>query len=161
MPTLMTTQKLITTFITSVIIKRYGRKILLELGLLFAALGSGCVALGFLLESGESSSSESLIIFGLFFFMGVFGLTLGPISWLYISETIEPKYMPIATCANWCSSSLVILLFPIIKQNVLGGNPGLLFVFFTCWSIAAFIVNRFFLLETKDKTQLQIKLEYI
>lgn len=54
----------------------------------------------------------------------------------------------------------MVTLFPIIKENVLGGDPTLLFAFFTLWSFASLIVNRFFLLETKDKTQQQIREEY-
>lgn len=96
----------------------------------------------------------------MFLFIGVFGLTLGPLTWIYISETVEPKYVPFATAVNWVGASLVIVLFPIIKENVLHGNPFIAFVFFASCLFLTLVIFRIFLLETKDKNQRQIREEY-
>lgn len=47
--------------------------------------------------------------------MAVFGLTLGPLPWVYIAETVEPSKVAYASAANWIGCSLVVTLFPIIK----------------------------------------------
>jgi hypothetical protein len=96
----------------------------------------------------------------MFLFIGVFGLTLGPLTWIYISETVEPKYVPFATALNWAGASLVIVMFPIIKENFLHGNPFIAFVFFASCCFFTLVISRIFLLETKDKTQRQIREEY-
>ena len=93
-----------------------------------------------------------MILIGLFVYMAVFGLSLGPVVWLYIPEIVQPKIVPYSTASIWICASLVIILFPIITDNVLNKNPGLLFVFFTVWCVGSFVFNFFFVLETKDKT---------
>jgi hypothetical protein len=47
-------------------------------------------------------------------FMAVFGLSLGPVVWLYILEIVQPKIVPYSTAGDWISASIVIILFPII-----------------------------------------------
>ena len=54
--------------------------------------------------------------------------------------------MPFTTAAQWIGSAAVIILFPIFTDNILGGNPWQLYVFFTIWNIAALVFNYFFLL---------------
>lgn len=89
--------------------------------------------------------------------MGVFGLSLGPVVWLYIPEIVQPNIIPYSTAANWISASLVISLFPILSEKLLGGNPGFLFIFFTVWCFGCFIFNIFFVVETKDKSEQTIR----
>jgi len=55
-----------------------------------------------------------MIVVGLFLFMGIFGVSLGPVVWLYIPEIVAPKIVPYSTMVNWVSASSVIILFPII-----------------------------------------------
>lgn len=78
--------------------------------------------------------------------MAIFGLSLGPVVWLYIPEIVSPKIVPFSTLSNWISASMVILLFPIITDDVLDGNPGYLFVFFTIWSLGSTIFSYFYVL---------------
>jgi FtsH-binding integral membrane protein len=42
------------------------------------------IAFGFFYKTENENVSEILIIVGLFAFIGVFGLTLGPLTWMYI-----------------------------------------------------------------------------
>lgn len=101
-----------------------------------------------------------MVIAGMFLFIGSFGLTLGPLTWICISETVEPKFVPFPTALNWTTSSLVIIMFPIIKDNVLHGNPYIAFIFFGGCCFMTFVISRMFMLETKDKTQREILEEY-
>jgi hypothetical protein len=52
---------------------------------------------------------------GLIIFMGNFGLSLGPVVWVYLPEIVQSEILPYAVMANWLSASFVMLLFPVIK----------------------------------------------
>ncbi len=97
------------------------------------------------------------MLLGIFVFIVDFGLTLGPATWIFISEVIEPNVIPYTITANWLAGSFVIILFPILTEDYLNGNPALLFAFSTAWCFGASFVNYFFVLETKDKTEKEIR----
>ena len=60
--------------------------------------------------------------------------------------------MPITTGAQWVGSAAIVILFPIFTDNILGGNPWQLYIFFSAWNFAALIFNYFLMIETKNKT---------
>ena len=92
--------------------------------------------------------------------MGVFGISLGPIVWLYIPEIVDPKVVPFSTATNWISASLIIMLFPIMTEHLLNDNPALLFAVFAVWCIASFVLHLKYVVETKDKSERLIQEEY-
>ncbi len=49
--------------------------------------------------------------------MFFFGLTLGPIVWLYIPEIVEPKIIPFSTMTNLAGAALCIIVFPLISDK--------------------------------------------
>lgn len=151
MPALINLEQVLATFVTSYLLVKFGRRTILLYGALFEGIACGFVMIGFFIKD-SSSAGEPLILMGLFLFMAVFGLSLGPVVWLYIPEVVQPNIVGISTTCNWISASLVIILFPIATDDLLGGNPGALFIFFTIWCLGSFVVNHFFVLETKDKT---------
>jgi MFS family permease len=53
MSTLIIAVKLVATFFTTLIITRFGRKILLLIGLILDAVGTGMIAIGFAFQSEE------------------------------------------------------------------------------------------------------------
>jgi len=71
------------------------------------------IAIGFFIKD-SSSAGNGLIIAGLLIFMANFGVSLGPVVWLYIPEIVEPKIIPFSTMANWASCTFIIILFPIL-----------------------------------------------
>lgn len=83
---------------------------MLEVGALTTAIGACIVGIGFVI------GSLGWILCGLIFFMACFGLTLGPVVWIYLPEVAQPNILSLATAANWGTCSLVMLLFPIIKK---------------------------------------------
>lgn len=89
-----------------------------------------------------------------------FGLTLGPVAWIFIPEVVEPNVIPYSTTANWLAGSVVIILFPILTEDFLNGNPAILFSFSTAWCLGSAIINYFYVLETKDKTEKEIRQDY-
>ena len=118
-----------------------------------AAISNALLFLGFLLDKQFNSDAGQLfILLGLFLYMAVFGVSLGPVVWLYIPEIVQPKIIPFSTATNWISASLVIILFPILSDDVFNKNPTYLFAFFGIWCIVSFIINLKFVIETKGKT---------
>jgi len=93
--------------------------------------------------------------------MFVFGATLGSTLWLYTAEICEPSYIILATAITWIFASIIIILFPILKNMVEKQSPVYLFLFFFIWTALSFIVNHKVLLETKGKTLHQIQEEYM
>lgn len=55
---------------------------------------------------------------GLFLYMAMFSISLGPVVWLYIPEVVQPKIIPFTTAMNWTSAALVIFLFPVVTNEV-------------------------------------------
>ena len=53
-----------------------------------AAITTSMVAIGFLVKTDNLSASNGLVIAGLVIYMANFGLTLGPVVWLYIAEIV-------------------------------------------------------------------------
>ena len=156
MPSIINFEQVIGTFITGFLLIKFGRKTILQFGTLAAGIGNVLVFIGFLIngqaKDGESSSGQPFILLGLFLYMGVFGISLGPIVWLYIPEIVQPKIVPFSTATNWISASLVIILFPIMTEHLLNKNPATLFAIFAVWCIVSFVLHIRYVVETKDKS---------
>ena len=116
-PSLINFDQVLTTFFTGYLLSKFGRKTLLTLGALFEGIATGIITVGFFLPD-ENSLRQPLIIVGLFLFMAVFGLSLGPVVWLYIPEIVQPRIVPFSTATNWIIASIVIILFPILTDNL-------------------------------------------
>lgn len=82
--------------------------------------------------------------------MASFGLTLGPIVWLYIPEIVEPNIIPYSTMANLIGASACMIGFPLISDNKVKWIP---FLFFFIWCLVSLAVNQKFMVETKDKAR--------
>ena len=84
-----------------------------------------------------------------------YGVTLGPVVWLYVPEIIPAKVVPFATMLNWTGASICVLLTPIvIKIN--HGDPDVVFYFFGGITLLFFFINALLLVETKGKSTKQI-----
>jgi SP family arabinose:H+ symporter-like MFS transporter len=97
---------------------KLGRKTILQFGTLVGIISLVMIGIGFIVQgSGANTNTFAsvLIISGLIIFMADFGLSLGPVVWLYIPEILEPNYIAFSTLANWTTASLITILFPILK----------------------------------------------
>lgn len=146
------------TFITGFLLATFGRKTILQIGTFLEGVANIFAAVGFFIwnYTDQIKLAEALVLLGLFLYMGVFGVSLGPVVWLYIPEVVEPKVVPFSTAVNWITASIIIILFPIITTNALDGNPAYLFIFFAAICAGSWIFNAKFLIETKDKTHKDI-----
>lgn len=88
---------------------------MLELGSVGAALTCFVVGVGFLIRGDYPKLSLGLIIFGLVLFMANFGITLGPVVWVYLPEIVQPKILSYAAMVNWLTAAFIMLFFPVLK----------------------------------------------
>lgn len=51
---------------------------------------------------------------GLVAYQTLFGVTLGPVVWLYIPEIVQPNYIGASVMFNWAGATFVIGFFPVI-----------------------------------------------
>lgn len=80
--------------------------------------------------------------------MCTFVTTLGPLTWLYIPEIIQPPSVPHATMVNWGVACLVITLFPIFKHH-----SARIFLFFALMTFCNIIMCWLLMIETKGKSE--------
>ncbi len=128
-----------TSLLTSYLLTRLGRKQILQVGTIVSVISLVMIGIGFFTRSSEHFSNF-MIIGGLVVFMANFGLSLGPIVWLYIPEILEPSLIPFSTGANWATATLITLLFPILKEAF--GNAAYLFLFYAVYSAVGFVFSQ-------------------
>jgi MFS transporter, SP family, xylose:H+ symportor len=114
-PIIINLEQTLTAFLTSYLLSKIGRKKILQFGTAIGGISNGIIAVGFFIKDANDSLGSGFILFGLVIFMANFGLSLGPVVWLYIPEIVQPSIIPYSTLVNWGGASLVMLLFPIIK----------------------------------------------
>ncbi|KAK4877064.1 hypothetical protein RN001_009570 [Aquatica leii] len=156
----------IATFISSLIVDRLGRRILLLLSDFFMVL-SGCVLGIFfslkdrnLVDDDTITSLGFLPVLALSVFIIVFSLGFGPIPWMISSELFPTEIKSIASSAagtfNWFMAFL-ITKFYLNLQNAVGGDVT--FYIFSAISLAGTIFTFFVVPETKGKSLEQIQKE--
>ena len=145
---------MLTTFLTGFLLIKFGRKTILQFGTLMGGVSNALLFIGFLITNtfDNTDLGQGFILTGLFMYMAVFGVSLGPIVWLYIPEIVQPKVVPYSTATNWITCSMVIILFPLLTDNVLKDDPTILFGIFGAWCLISFIFHVKFVIETKDKS---------
>jgi MFS transporter, SP family, arabinose:H+ symporter len=141
------------TFCTIYVLTKVGRKSLTLFGNL--ALGLIDIAIGVLFIF-DKSTAYGYTIFGLLILYNIiYGISLGPVVWLYVPEIIPAKIVPLATMMNWIGCSICVVFMPIaIDAN--DGNPYPVFLFFGCITLVFFLVNFMTMIETKGLSVKQI-----
>jgi len=142
---------------TSLVLKKIGRKALLQLGTLISAIVLTILVIAFVTVA-DKTVEQILVIVSLYVFMISFGFTLGPVVWLYIPEIVPASIIPYSTLGNWTGASVTIILFPILGTAI--GNSGYLFFFFSVWCLASLFLNHKYVIETMGKTERQIKRDF-
>lgn len=98
-----------------------GRKFLIQLGTAICCVSLGVLAMAFMIKGTknyeESKVETMVIVASMCIFMVFFGITLGPLTSLYVLEIVEPKIMPYATMTNLLGATANILIFPLIPKG--------------------------------------------
>ncbi|KAA6300845.1 MAG: D-xylose-proton symporter [Candidatus Ordinivivax streblomastigis] len=134
------------TIISLFFVDRLGRKPLLLIG---SALMT--ISLGVLAFSINEMMEGYWILLCILVYIASFAGSLGPVTWVLISEIFPNKYraigMSVSTLFLWVAAFFVSLLFPVILSSLGIANTFLLFMI-VC--IAAFLFYLFFVKETKN-----------
>jgi hypothetical protein len=104
----------ITAAFTTELMRKFGRKTLLQFGVLVMIIPLTMMCIGFAtLPESESNVPKIMIAMSLFIYMTAFGLTVGTIVWMIIPELVEPRIIPFSTMVNLTGSTIIIMFFPI------------------------------------------------
>ncbi len=144
---------LVFTLIALRTVDRWGRRKLMLLGA--AGLAITYVVLGtvYFMEL-----SGTIVLIVILVGIGLYGLTLAPVTWVILSEIfpnrIRGAAMAFASTALWIASTALVLLFPIIKSKI--------YIYGAFWLYAAICILGFFYIksrlpETKGKSLEEIE----
>ncbi len=114
------------TFVAILSVDRLGRRPLF----IFAFVGT---TLSLLVIAWAMGAAEAPIVglVGLFAYIAVFAMSLGPLPWLYMSELfplqLRSRGMALASVTNWSFNFMVVFLFPVATKHL--GTMGTMLVF--------------------------------
>ena len=87
-----------------------------------------------------------------------YGVSLGPVVWLYNPEILPEKGISLATLTNWIGVIIIAFLFPVMNRLV-GAWP--IFMFFGACCLLSLIFILTCVKETKGLTPIQIEEAYV
>ncbi|HNP18670.1 MAG TPA: sugar porter family MFS transporter [Fulvivirga sp.] len=145
---------LIFTFVAIYQVDKWGRKPLLIVGTIGMFVGIGTLGLSIYLNQLGIIS-----LIGMLTFIASFALSMGPVTWVLLSEIFPNKVrstaMSIAVAAQWLFNAIVANTFPMIngsETNTIVFNGALpYFIFAALCIVTVFFVWKF-IPETKGKT---------
>jgi MFS transporter, SP family, sugar:H+ symporter len=159
LPSIINFSQIIPLIIASILLRHFGRKPILLLGVVAGFIANLIIGIGFFIRN--SSIAGTIFLYcGIFLYMIAFGLSLGPVIFLYIPEVISPRQVSYTITVMWIAATIAVTLFPILTNDVLNGNPGVLFFFSAGVCFLSIFPIYFWLVETKDKTEKQIIDDY-
>lgn len=136
---------LVFTALAFFVIDRFGRRPLLLVGGLGAALSLGLTAAGFL--GGETSGR--LVLAGLLSFIAFHAIGQGAVIWVFISEifpnTVREKGQALGSFTHWFMAAAVSWTFPVVAQ----ASGGYAFAFFAAMMLLQFLFAWKVMPETK------------
>ncbi|KAF5269946.1 hypothetical protein FQR65_LT05745 [Abscondita terminalis] len=152
------------TFVSSNVVDRLGRRVLLLLSSFFMAVGLIILGVFFTLQGTLDKDTLDALgvmpIVGVAIFITVYSLGLGPISWMISSELYPTEIKSVASAAagtfNWFVAFVVTKFYGDLRIAV-GGDVT--FYMFAGICVLAFIFNFFVVPETKGKSLEQIQKE--
>lgn len=152
---------LLATLIAYWFIDRYGRRLLLFIGLSIAFIALFLIGLT-LSTSSISSFSIIIIYIEMLVFIAGYALSLGTLFWLIISEiyplNIRSLAMSFVTAVQWLACFLVTTSF-LPLQNILG--TAQVFYLFAFMCFLSIIFSYYFVPETKGMSLEQIEINLL
>ncbi len=153
------------TFIAVAYVDRFGRKPLLQAGLVGMAISLTVVGICFLNIDDQSADGLSMrgvcTLVALVVYIACFAFSLGPVVWTMINEIfpnrLRGRGVALATAANWGSAWLVSQFFLTITDGI--GQAGT-FWLFAGFSVLAFVWITARVPETKGRTLEEIEASF-
>jgi len=135
------------TFIAGTVIEIIGRKLMLISGRAFSAVVLG--AFGILGILDPNSPAGKFLIWA---YVLEFGLSLGPLPWVYISDILSDMGIGNVALANWVSVFVIGLVFPSVADS----GMGYAFILFAMCSLLGTAFMIFNVKETTGKSEAEI-----
>ena len=133
------------------IVNRFGRKLLLSVGLLFQVISYLMLLFSLLF------SLKILIVISIYLFLFFFFLSTGGLLFLYQVEIMPGELLPIINTFQWCLA-IIIGFFSLPIINAIGIFA--LFLIFMFIGLVGWILVEGFCIETAGKTKNQVMLEF-
>lgn len=141
------------TFLAIWLVDKIGRRKLLLIGTLLEALFLFLLAFSF----NSSIASGKLVLLFIIGYIAVYAFTLGPVTWVLLSEIypnfIREKALSVASGALWLATFIVVLVSPYLLKL----GPIINFVIFGAINVLGFIFVWVFIPETKGKSLEEIE----
>jgi sugar porter (SP) family MFS transporter len=108
------------TIVAIATVDKWGRKPLMLMGA--AGMGASLVAMGIMAQTltNPATASGWMLLF-IILYIACFGLSLGPVTWVILSEifptAIRGRALGLATCFLWMADYAVTQTFPILDAN--------------------------------------------
>lgn len=137
------------------LLDKKGRRVLLLAGTVGMTVSLAVLCFGFF---SHNSHMNILALASLIAYSACFAFSLGPVTWVVISEIFPLKIrgnaLACALALNWLSNYVVSLLFP---NMIAAWGGGISFAIFAVISLFAFVFVSFFVRETKGKSLEEIE----
>ncbi|XP_060522297.1 facilitated trehalose transporter Tret1-like [Cylas formicarius] len=152
--------KFLIVFVTSYVVERVGRRMLLFSSALAITVPTGILGLYFFLKScGFDMDCVSwLPVLCLMVYVVSFNFGLGPVIWIIIGEIFPPNMRATASAfvnvVCYVGSFLVMFLYPIISEYL---GMAAAFWIFSCCCLAGSVFIYFVVPETKGKSLAEIQ----
>ena len=146
---------MVSTFPTLYLMGKFGRKSLLwTLSFVQAIL---LVGLGIsYLFAKDSSAAQGLAVFFVMAFVFFFELSLGPVPWVYMSETMTERDLSLGVALNWVFTIVIGLLTPILLDKI----GGYFFIGNGVFTVICALFCLFILKETKGLSEKEVAVLY-
>ncbi|XP_066142079.1 facilitated trehalose transporter Tret1-like isoform X2 [Euwallacea fornicatus] len=156
--------QVVATFISSLVVDKFGRKILLITSALFMSISGALLGVFFTLQGRNIVEQTTLDKIGflpivsLVVFITAFSLGFGPIPWMASSELMPPEIKSTASSAaatfNWFLAFVVTRFYNNIVTTIGGDIP--FYVFAAIALLGSFFV-KFCMPETKGKSTQEVQ----
>lgn len=144
---------MIVAIVAVLMLNRFGRRAMLIRGVFGVFLSLAGLTFGYIFHDKESKPMQILILCFFTAYIISFVLTMGPITWLYIPEVVQPPTVPYTTMTNWAFASCIISLYPIVGEKLGAG----IFVIFGICTLVFFFICLGVMVETKNKVESEIR----
>ena len=164
------------TIVAIYLVDRWGRKPLLYLGLIGMIITLIALGIGFTFHDSMNGALKWISFISMIIYIPFFAISLGPISWLLISEVYPTKIrglgMSIATMVCWVSNFIVVNTFLSLGRAVTGEmpnptgegtlvNPGGTFFIYAIIGILGLIFVYTYIPETKGHSLEKIEQHFL
>lgn len=152
--------QVVATFISSIIVDKFGRKILLLCSIIFMMLSGLTLGIFFSLQKGDTDVSgiSLLPIVCVMVFIAAFSLGFGPIPWMISAEILPAEIKSVASSvaatSNWFLAFLITKFYSPVASSL--GKDTTFYIFSGVCLVGTLFV--FFVIpETKGKTMMEVQ----